>query len=123
MLNRRDFIGVGAAALALSKADAALQAAGTIGGSAQPSNIILFVPDEMRADALHCYGAPIQTPNFDRLAAEGVRFDNCFVQFPVCSQSRCSFLTGWPASVHGHRSLSYLLRPDEPNLFRYLKQN
>ncbi len=86
-------------------------------------NLILFMPDELRADALACYGNPIaKTPNFDRLAAEGVRFANCHVQFPVCGASRCSLLTGWPAHVRGHRSLYYFLRPEEPNLFRYLRR-
>lgn len=87
-------------------------------------NIVLFMPDEMRADALACYGNPVtKTPNFDRLAKDGTRFANCHVQFPVCGASRCSLLTGWPTSVRGHRSLYYYLRPDEPNLFRYLKQS
>jgi choline-sulfatase len=92
--------------------------------AARPSapNIIIFMPDEMRADSLACYGNPAsRTPNFDRLAGEGARFAECHVQFPVCGASRCSMMTGWPASVRGHRSLSYFLRPDEPNLFRYLK--
>ncbi|MGH6970465.1 MAG: sulfatase-like hydrolase/transferase, partial [Caulobacteraceae bacterium] len=85
-------------------------------------NLVLFMPDEMRADALASYGNPVsRTPNFDRLAAEGVRFSNCHVQFPVCGASRCSLLTGWPAHVRGHRSLYYFLRPDEPNLFRDLR--
>jgi len=86
-------------------------------------NLILFFPDEMRADALGCYGNPlVKSPNLDRLAREGTRFENCHVQFPVCGASRCSLLTGWPASVRGHRSLYYFLRPEEPNLFRYLRQ-
>ncbi|MCJ2184292.1 sulfatase-like hydrolase/transferase, partial [Novosphingobium sp. 1949] len=86
-------------------------------------NLVLFFPDEMRADALGCYGNPVcKTPNYDRLAAQGTRFAQCHVQFPVCGASRCSLLTGWPTSVHGHRSLYYFLRPDEPNLFRYLKE-
>ncbi len=86
-------------------------------------NIVLFMPDEMRADALGCYGNPItNTPNFDKLAREGAQFANCHVQFPVCGASRCSLLTGWPTSVRGHRSLFYFLRPNEPNLFRYLRQ-
>lgn len=89
---------------------------------AQP-NLILFMPDELRADALACYGNPLtRTPNFDKLAQEGTRFANCHVQFPVCGASRCSLLTGWPTSVRGHRSLFYFLRPDEPNMFRYLRQ-
>jgi arylsulfatase A-like enzyme len=86
-------------------------------------NLILFMPDELRADALACYGNPVaRTPNFDRLAAEGTRFASCHVQFPVCGASRCSLLTGWPAHVRGHRSLYYFLRPEEPNLFRYLRR-
>jgi choline-sulfatase len=87
-------------------------------------NLILFVSDELRADSLACYGNPVtRTPNFDRLAADGARFSNCHVQYPVCGASRCSLLTGWPTSVRGHRSLYYFLRPEEPNLFRYLKQS
>ncbi|MGZ3376245.1 MAG: sulfatase-like hydrolase/transferase [Phenylobacterium sp.] len=91
--------------------------------SARRPNLILFFPDELRADALGCYGNPVcRTPNFDRLAAEGAQFANCHVQYPVCGASRCSLLTGWPVSVRGHRSLYYFLRPEEPNLFRYLRQ-
>lgn len=86
-------------------------------------NLVLFMPDELRADALSCYGNPLtRTPNFDRLAASGTRFQNCHVQYPVCGASRCSLLTGWPTSVRGHRSLYYFLRPNEPNLFRYLRE-
>jgi arylsulfatase A-like enzyme len=86
-------------------------------------NLILFMPDELRADALNCFGNQLtRTPNFDKLAQEGTRFSNCHVQYPVCGASRCSLLTGWPTSVRGHRSLFYFLRPNEPNLFRYLRQ-
>ena len=108
---------------AFAAAAGAGNSSGTSAGiSGTRPNIVLFVPDEMRADSLACYGNPVtKTPNFDRLAAEGARFENCHVQFPVCGASRCSFLTGWPTSVRGHRSLYYFLRPEEPNLFRYLK--
>jgi arylsulfatase A-like enzyme len=86
-------------------------------------NLLLFFPDEMRADALACYGNPVvRTPNLDALARQGTRFENCHAQFPVCGASRCSMLTGWPTSVRGHRTLYYFLRPDEPNMFRYLKR-
>ena len=92
------------------------------GSGKSQCNIVLFLADEMRADTLACYGNPgTRTPNFDLLASQGVLFENCHVQFPVCGASRCSLLTGWPASVRGHRSLGYFLRPDEPNLFRYLR--
>jgi choline-sulfatase len=86
-------------------------------------NLILFFPDEMRADAVGCYGNPlVKTPNLDRLSRDGTRFENCHVQYPVCGASRCSLLTGWPTSVRGHRSLYYFLRPEEPNMFRYLRR-
>ncbi|MHB1838972.1 MAG: sulfatase-like hydrolase/transferase [Acidobacteriaceae bacterium] len=135
-LTRRGFLGSSGAAM---MAGLASQVAAQTGvGEAAPTqasqepqrkstrsqpNLILFMPDEMRADALACYGNPLtRTPNFDKLAQEGTRFANCHVQFPVCGASRCSLLTGWPTSVRGHRSLYYFLRPDEPNMFRYLRQ-
>jgi choline-sulfatase len=86
-------------------------------------NFILFNPDEMRAESVGCYGHPTSpTPNIDRLAAEGTRFDQCHVQHPVCTPSRCSFMTGWYPHVRGHRTLWHPLQPDEPNLLRYFKQ-
>ncbi|MBJ68087.1 MAG: sulfatase [Gemmatimonadetes bacterium] len=86
-------------------------------------NIIYVNPDEMRADVLGCYGHPlVQTPNFDRLAAEGTRFDQCHVQHTVCTPSRCAFMTGWYPHVSGHRTLWNPLQPHEPNTMRYLKQ-
>ncbi|MCL5947049.1 MAG: sulfatase-like hydrolase/transferase [Chloroflexi bacterium] len=84
-------------------------------------NFVLFNPDEWRAESAGCYGHPVvETPNLDRLAREGVRFDQCHVQHTVCTPSRCSFVTGWYPHVRGHRTLWHALRPDEPNLFRYL---
>ena len=78
----------------------------------------------MRAESLGCYDHPlVKTPNFDRLAEEGVRFDQCHTTHTVCSPSRCSFLTGWHPHVNGHRSLWHLLKPEEPNLFKYLKDD
>ncbi|MDI9549893.1 MAG: sulfatase-like hydrolase/transferase, partial [Chloroflexota bacterium] len=86
-------------------------------------NFIFFMPDELRAESVGCYGHPLApTPNIDALAAQGTRFDQCHVQHSVCTPSRCSMMTGWYPHVRGHRTLWHLLRPDEPNLLRYLKQ-
>ncbi|MEM7537085.1 MAG: sulfatase-like hydrolase/transferase [Chloroflexota bacterium] len=86
-------------------------------------NFIIFQPDELRAESVGCYGHPLApTPNIDALAAQGTRFDQCHVQHTVCSPSRCSMMTGWYPHVRGHRTLWHLLRPDEPNMLRYLKQ-
>ncbi len=86
-------------------------------------NFIYFNPDELRGDVLGCYGHELaETPNFDRLAASGTRFDQCHVQHTVCSPSRCSFLTGRYPHNHGHRTLWNLLKPHEPSTFKYLKE-
>jgi choline-sulfatase len=85
------------------------------------NNYIIFFPDELRAETLSPYGnTKIKTPNFERLAGEGVRFDQCHVQNTVCSPSRCSLFTGQYVHTAGHRSLWNLLKPQEHNLFRYL---
>ncbi len=84
-------------------------------------NYVLFFPDEMRAESVSCYGHPlVKMPNYDRLAAQGVRFEQCHVQNPVCSPSRCSLMTGWYPHTAGHRTLWHLLQPQEPSLFEYL---
>ncbi len=60
-------------------------------------NIVWIYCDELRADALGCYGHPslqLHTPNIDRLADSGVLFSNNFCNSPVCVASRCSVLTG-----------------------------
>jgi N-sulfoglucosamine sulfohydrolase len=67
-------------------------------------NIILFVSDDHGTDALGCYGNPvIQTPNMDRLAAEGVRFTRAYCTSASCAASRSVILTG----KFGHATGSY----------------
>lgn len=58
-------------------------------------NILILYTDQQRWDALGANGnRDVQTPQLDRLASEGLNFDHCFVQNPVCMPSRVSFLTG-----------------------------
>ncbi|MCF6175020.1 MAG: sulfatase-like hydrolase/transferase [Victivallaceae bacterium] len=58
-------------------------------------NIIIFCTDHQRADYLSCAEHPlIKTPNLDRLAARGVRYENLYVQNTICMPSRASILTG-----------------------------
>ena len=66
-------------------------------------NILWFCTDQQRFDTIHALGNPhINTPNLDRLVAEGVAFTHAFCQSPICTPSRASFLTGrYPANVRG----------------------
>jgi arylsulfatase A-like enzyme len=86
-------------------------------------NIVLFVPDSYRGDVLgHQNNAAALTPNLDALVArDGVSYSNAFAQNPVCTPSRCSFMTGWYPHVHGHRSMRNMLKEHEPNLLTVLR--
>lgn len=65
-------------------------------------NILFICTDQQRYDALGCYGHPyIQTPTIDRLANDGVLFEQTYVQNPVCAPSRGSLVTGQYPSNHG----------------------
>lgn len=86
-------------------------------------NIIIFNPDEMRADTIgHLGNCAAHTPFLDEMAEkEAVSFRYAFCQNPVCVPSRCSFTTGLYPHVKGHRTMSYLLREGEESIFSELK--
>ena len=75
-------------------------------GAKQP-NIIWIMAEDISLD-LECYGMKaVQTSNLNRLAEEGIRFDNCFVTNPICSPSRSAMMTGThqrKINAHHHRS-------------------
>ena len=65
-------------------------------------NIVFILSDDQGAWAMGCAGnREILTPNMDRIAREGLRFDNFFCASPVCSPARASLLTGMMPSRHG----------------------
>ncbi|MFC1693661.1 sulfatase-like hydrolase/transferase [Candidatus Latescibacterota bacterium] len=75
----------------------------TTGGKLKGINNILFLfVDQQRQDCIGCYGNDVvQTPNIDRLARTGIRFNNAYTPGPVCSPARMSVQSGlWP---HNHR--------------------
>jgi arylsulfatase A-like enzyme len=85
------------------------------------SNLLVVFSDEQRRDALGCAGnADVQTPNVDRLAAEGVRAASAYSNTPLCTPSRGSLLTGaWPTD---HRAVTNRLpiRSEGPSIARAL---
>jgi arylsulfatase A-like enzyme len=66
--------------------------------SARKPNLILFLPDQQRADTLACYGGVnVHAPNLNKLASESMVFERAYVTHPVCTPSRSSLMTGtWP---------------------------
>ena len=84
-------------------------------------NILFICTDQQRYDALGCYGNPyIQTPTIDRLADEGVLFEQCYVQSPVCAPSRASLVTGQYVGNHGLWANGVPLAPHQPIVSRAL---
>jgi len=68
---------------------------------AKPKNILFIMFDQLRRDYLSCNGHKhLQTPNIDRLAEKGMRFNRCYIQSPICGSSRMSTYTG--RYVHSH---------------------
>lgn len=68
-------------------------------GAADRPNIVFVLTDDMGYSDLNCYGGNFApTPNLDRLAKEGLRFTHFYDDAPICSASRCAFITGmYPA--------------------------
>jgi arylsulfatase A-like enzyme len=87
-------------------------------------NILFIMYDQLRFDYLSCAGHPhLHTPNFDRVAARGVRFTNAYVQSPICGASRMSYYTGRYTSSHGAQFNNYPLRVGEVTLGDHLRAN
>jgi len=80
-------------------------------------NIIFFFTDQQRWDSCGCYGQPLPiTPNLDRMAGEGVKFENAFTCQPVCGPARACLQTGKYATEVGCPANNYRLPPDEKTI-------
>lgn len=88
-----------------------------IGGqaaAAQRPNVLFLISDDLN-NSLGCYGHPLaKTPNLDRLAARGVRFERAYCQYPLCGPSRNSLLTGLYPNSTGILQNSQIFRQTIP---------
>ncbi|UZW57393.1 sulfatase [Sphingobium sp. JS3065] len=121
---------VGTAAVAMTscshpEAGPSPQRAATPAPAAGRMNVLFIIADDLRSGG--AFGsAEVQTPHIDRLAAQGVRFQQAYSQFPLCGPSRASLLTGLrPNSVRVY-DLSTSVRsnrPDVVTLPQYFRRN
>ncbi len=122
-MRRRTFMGVlgaGAAGLALP---GSVGAAGSSGGSERPN--VLWITCEDISPHLGCYGDSYAcTPNLDRLAGEGVLYENAFAHAPVCAPARSGLITGmYPSSLGSHHMRSTAILPPEVRSYpEYLRE-
>src|SRR6266700_3185572 len=88
-LTRREFIGSAVATTALA-ASAGLQ-----GAPASRPNVLFILADDLGYGDLSCYGRPdYQTPVLDAFARQGIKFMSAYAAAPVCTPTRCAFVTG-----------------------------
>jgi iduronate 2-sulfatase len=89
-------------------------------------NVLFIASDDLRPE-LGAYGVTmIKTPNIDKIAARGTRFNNAYAQYPVCNPSRTSFLTGlYPTQTGVWNNNDYFRRqhPEFVTLPQYFKNN
>ena len=109
-LNRRDFLRTAGAGLAAAAISGCHGPEGMQASREVPRpNIIFVMADDLGYGDLGCYGQErIQTPNLDRMAAEGMRFTQHYAGSTVCAPSRCSLMTGLHTGhtyVRGNREI------------------
>ena len=123
---RRDFLGamgLGIAALAVPGMARLARAASS--ANKQP-NILYIMSDDHAAHAISAYGSRLAkvapTPNIDRLAKEGILFENCFCTNSICVPSRATILTGQYSQTNGALDLGGGLEPEKQYLPKLMKQ-
>ena len=85
-------------------------------------NIVFIMADDHASKAISCYGAKINhTPNLDRIATEGMRFDHCYVTNSICTPSRAAILTGTYNHVNSVTTLETPINNRLPNVAKHLQ--
>ena len=90
-------------------------------GGRQP-NILYMMADDHSASAISAYGSNVnRTPNIDRIAQGGMRFDNCFCTNSICTPSRAAILTGQYSHINGVKTLADKIDPAHENVAKDLQ--
>lgn len=87
-------------------------------------NVLFLMTDQQRADAMSCAseGSWVQTPNLDRIAAEGIRFSNCSTTTPICVPARMTLATGlYPHNTHVWNNIRWALPETAQTWMRTLR--
>lgn len=94
--------------------------------AAEKPNVLFIAVDDLRAE-LGCYGSKLaKSPNIDRLAASGVRFDRAYCQQAICGPSRASVMTGLrpdASQIHGNHTHFRTMHPDIVTLPQHFKNH
>lgn len=139
-VTRREFVSTALTGAALAGAAMADTAAGAniFSSQGRRPNILFILADDLGYGDLSCYGRPdYRTPNLDGLATQGVRFVKAYSASPVCTPTRCAFITGrYPARTRvgleepltepsdlGERVKTLGLPPEHPTVASLLKQS
>ncbi|MBP8131632.1 MAG: sulfatase [Candidatus Hydrogenedentes bacterium] len=112
-LDRRTFLSAAALSAGMWLADAA--PAARDGGARRKPNFVFILVDDLGYADLGCFGSDFhETPNLDRMAAEGMRFTQAYAAAPVCSPTRASIMTGkYPARLRLTNFLKGTLSPED----------
>ena len=87
-------------------------------------NILFIMTDDHAAHAMSCYGSRInETPNLDRIAHGGMRFDNCFCTNSLCEPSRAAILTGTYNHVNAVTTIGAHIDTRQENVAKVLQRN
>src|SRR5699024_6433180 len=87
-------------------------------------NIVFIMSDDHATHAMSCYGSKInEKPNLDRIANDGMRFNNCFSTNSICAPSREAIMTGQYKHMNGVKTLGDGFDGRKPNVQKIMQDN
>jgi len=122
-MKRREFfksVGLGVASVAIARPEALVSGQ----ESTRRPNILFIMTDDHASHAISCYGSRLnKTPNMDRIAREGIRFERCFCTNGICAPSRAVILTGKYSHANGIRDNAHAFDGGQPTFPKVLQKS